>query len=230
VDGGALLESYEAVNGYLRGLDLGEQPVADNLIFKVASHVLDVIVESYGRREIEELDMLSLFDDALRHHGWHLDPHVVRELLQREHAAYARHLLVPEATMSTLQELRARGYALGMVSNATVPGPMMRGDLELLGLSDLISAATFSSEAGVRKPHPDIFQRTLDQLQIDPAACVFVGDRLREDVRGSRRLGMQPVLTHEFRQEHPTADEPVPVITRFAEILDVLDSLEAPPP
>jgi HAD superfamily hydrolase (TIGR01549 family) len=227
VESGALLTSYRDIHEYLAQLGLGTQPVSEDLMLRVSTRALDLIVASYERGEIEELDMLTLFDEALRHHGWHLEPELVWELLRREHAAFATHLRVPPETLAALTELRRRGYLLGIVSNATLPGSIMREDLDLLGLTPLIDAATFSSEAGVRKPDRRIFDAVLDALELDPRTCLFVGDRLKEDVGGSRALGMRAVLTHEFRQETPAPDHAVPVIERLPELLGLLDGQRA---
>ena len=106
VESGALLASYADVHAYLARLGLGSQPVDDDLMLRVSTRALDLIVASYERGEIEELDMLTLFDEALRHHGWSLEPELVWELLRREHAAFAGHLRVPPATLDALAELR----------------------------------------------------------------------------------------------------------------------------
>jgi HAD superfamily hydrolase (TIGR01549 family) len=221
VEDGALLTSYREVHEYIDGLGLGSQPVAEDLMLRVARRTVEVITISYERGEIDELDMLTLFDEALRHHGWHLEPELVQDLMRREHAAYAQHLLLRPETEGALRTLRARGYPLGIVSNATLPGELMREDLDLLGLDKLVDVAVFSSELGVRKPDRRIFEAALEALELDPRVCLFVGDRLKEDVGGSSALGMRPVLTHEFRQEPPQSG--VPVLDRFPQVLELLD-------
>jgi putative hydrolase of the HAD superfamily len=218
VESGALLKSYQEVHEFMRSHGLSGQPPAEDLMLQVSQHAMNLVIESYDRGEIEELDMLTLFDESFRHHGYHLDPAAVRDLLRREHAAYAQHLLLPQGTADTLRALRRSGYPIGIVSNATIPGQLMREDLDLLGLDRLVDAAVFSSEVGVRKPDRRIFEAVLDTLGVDPRHCLFVGDRLKEDVGGSRALGMHPVLTHEFRQEVPPPGESAPVITRVPEI------------
>ena len=37
----------------------------------------------------------------------------------------------------------------------------------------------------MRKPHPAIFERALEALEVEPEQALFVGDRLYEDVRGA---------------------------------------------
>ena len=73
-----------------------------------------------------------------------------------------------------------------------------------MGLAERLDAAVFSSEVGVRKPHPSIFEAALAQLEVDPEDAVFVGDRRYEDVRGAKELGMTTVQALWFRAD---ADE-----------------------
>jgi putative hydrolase of the HAD superfamily len=72
-----------------------------------------------------------------------------------------------------------------------------------------LDVAVFSSEVGLRKPHPTIFLRALEQLGVEPARALFVGDRLYEDVLGAGRLGMTTMQAVWFRaDEHPDGAEP----------------------
>lgn len=78
-----------------------------------------------------------------------------------------------------------------------------------MGIAERIDYAVFSSEVGKRKPHPAIFERALDALDVVPADALFVGDRLYEDVRGAAELGMKTVQAVWFRaDEHPDGAEP----------------------
>ena len=78
-----------------------------------------------------------------------------------------------------------------------------------MGVGERIDFAVFSSEIGKRKPHPAIFERALEALDVRPEEAVFVGDRLYEDVRGAGELGMKTVQAVWFRaDEHPDGREP----------------------
>jgi putative hydrolase of the HAD superfamily len=76
----------------------------------------------------------------------------------------------------------------------------------------------------VRKPHPRIYQAALTRLGVPAAGAVFVGDRLKEDVRGPKEVGMRAVLTRQFRQEDPrdAAVPPDAVIASLGELPAVL--------
>ena len=98
---------------------------------------------------------------------------------------------------------------LGLVSNAFDPGWLLHRDLEQMGLEERLDFSVFSSEVGMRKPHPAIFERALEALEVEPERTLFVGDRLYEDVRGAAEVGMTTVQALWFRaDEHPDGAEP----------------------
>jgi putative hydrolase of the HAD superfamily len=93
-----------------------------------------------------------------------------------------------------LAALSRRGLRLGLVCNTgRTPGRMLRIVLERLGLSRHLGVLTFSDEVGLRKPHPEIFLRTLAPLDAAPAAAAHIGDDVTTDVGGARRLGMRAI-------------------------------------
>ena len=47
--------------------------------------------------------------------------------------------------------------------------------------------------AGWMKPHEQIYRRALAQANVAPEDAVMVGDRLRADVWGAKRLGLRAV-------------------------------------
>src|SRR5436309_823923 len=62
------------------------------------------------------------------------------------------------------------------------------------GLDGLVDVMVTSAQAGARKPHPRIFERTLEKCRVtDPAEVVFVGDSWGPDVEGPSAMGMRPV-------------------------------------
>src|SRR6476660_3004784 len=78
-----------------------------------------------------------------------------------------------------------------------------------MGLAERLVLSVFSSEVGMRKPHPAIVERALEALEVEPENTLFVGDRLFEDVRGAAELGMTTVQALWYRaDEHPDGAEP----------------------
>ncbi len=88
-------------------------------------------------------------------------------------------------------------------------------------------AAVVSSEGGqCYKPEPRLFEIVLNELQADPAECVYVGDKQFEDVKGARNAGMSVVWINR-RAEPINPDLPAPdaQVRDLLELPAVLDGL-----
>jgi putative hydrolase of the HAD superfamily len=158
---------------------------------------------------IEEIEYPGLVVRLLGDFDISVDDEQLGRFLQAEHAAWEPARRLGRDTHALLESLRDLGLKLGLVSNAFDPGWLLRGDLDRMRLSQRLDVAVFSSEVGKRKPHPEIFERALGSLEVEPAQALFVGDRLYEDVRGAGELGMTTVQALWFRaDEHPDGGEP----------------------
>jgi HAD superfamily hydrolase (TIGR01509 family) len=95
-------------------------------------------------------------------------------------------------TLSTLAELRRRGYALGVVTNRLWGGELFLEDLRLIGLLDYfdLKHVAISGDLGIRKPNPHIFQYALNAFQVKPQEAAMIGDSLSADVLGAQPLGI----------------------------------------
>jgi putative hydrolase of the HAD superfamily len=158
---------------------------------------------------VEEIEYPGLVRQLLGDFGVELDDEELSRFLEAEHAAWDPARRLAAHTHALLETLRERGLKLGLVSNAFDPGWLLHRDLEQMGLAGRLDFSVFSSEVGMRKPHPAIFERALDALGVEPGQALFVGDRLYEDVRGAGELGMTTVQALWFRaDEHPDGREP----------------------
>jgi putative hydrolase of the HAD superfamily len=158
---------------------------------------------------LEEIEYPGLVRELLGHFGIELTEEELGRFLEAEHAAWEPARVLGSTTHALLESLRSRGLRLGLVSNAFDPGWLLHRDLEQMGIAERIDHAVFSSEVGKRKPHPEIFERALEALEVAPGEALFVGDRLYEDVRGAAQVGMTTVQAVWFRaDEHPDGGEP----------------------
>jgi putative hydrolase of the HAD superfamily len=158
---------------------------------------------------IEEIEYPGLVRQCLQDMGVEIDDAALDRFLEAEHAAWEPARVLATTTHGLLDSLRVRGLKLALVSNAFDPGWLLHRDLEQMGLAQRLDFSVFSSEVGLRKPHPAIFERALSALGAEPADALFVGDRLYEDIRGAGELGMTTVQALWFRaDEHPDGREP----------------------
>jgi putative hydrolase of the HAD superfamily len=196
-----LLACYGEIRQMLASEAERDLPEAVELVESLSRRVGAMVEESYRNAELEELDIVDLFETALGALDLRLRRDLIRRVAELEHRAMASRLEVPSKNLDVLRALRDLGLRIGLVSNAHFLPELMREDIDRLGIAQYVDDAVFSAEIGVRKPHPAIFLKVLKELDVQPAAAVFVGDRVRDDIGGAKGLGMRAVLTRQFRQE-----------------------------
>ncbi len=104
--------------------------------------------------------------------------------------------------------LREQGIRVGVLSNTIWSRDYHRGLFARDGVLGLIDGDVYTSELAVVKPHPEAFLAAAEAVGSPPQDCVYVGDRLFEDVHGPRQVGMRTV--HIPHSEVP-ADQTVAV-------------------
>lgn len=112
-----------------------------------------------------------------------------------------------------LQDLRARGAGVLVVSNFDA---RVRAVLTALELAPLIDQITISSEAGAAKPDPAIFATALAAGGLAAAEVLHVGDTAREDFAAARAAGIPVLLVggEELAAEAPNA----PRVARLGDV------------
>jgi putative hydrolase of the HAD superfamily len=174
-----------------------------------------------------ELVYEEVVAEALAACGTPVGPDLARAAVEAEHRGWAsaRHLH-PEAHW-LLEEVRARGLRIAIVSNTFDPPDLLHADLAAEGVTERVDAVVFSSGVGRRKPAPEIYRAALHELGVEPENALFVGDRVREDVQGPAALGMRTCLVTYFRVDggdHGLADV---VAASPAEVLAAVDGVVA---
>ncbi len=96
---------------------------------------------------------------------------------------------------STLEELKARGMRLGVLSNWDFRLPVA---LEETGLAHLFDFVLTSAGAGSEKPKREIFEKGLALARrfapnLATRDCYYVGDHYEKDVLGARAAGLSPL-------------------------------------
>src|SRR5438034_11379039 len=115
---------------------------------------------------------------------------MVQQIHELEYRAIVSVRTVPPENLEALSALRARGLKLGLVSNAHFLPSLMLEDFERLGLTRYMDAIVTSSQLGVRKPHPAIFERVLAELGVPREWTLVVGDEGRDAVEVPNATGM----------------------------------------
>ena len=149
-------------------------------------------------------------------------------LLASYRKEWAPHTFTDPAASEVLRYLRAKNIRTGVLSNTLWPGGWHDDVFSRDGVLHLIDGAVYSSEIEWAKPHRQAFISAMTAVgAADPARCVFVGDRPRDDIHGAKSLGMKAVLVP--HSEVPPCGEAKPdaVISRLSDLPAVVESWSA---
>ncbi len=99
--------------------------------------------------------------------------------------------------------------------------------LDSAGLGEHFEVVVDSKLAGVEKPDPRIFRAALEQLGIEPAAALYVGDVYEVDVVGARAAGLDAALVGSDTAAAPTGVPWSPSVSDLVNTL--LETGQLPP-
>lgn len=92
-----------------------------------------------------------------------------------------------EGVADAVRKLREK-YRLGIIANQPAAAEDV---LRERGLLDLFEVRAISESLGVEKPNPEIFEWALREAGVEPGEALMVGDRIDNDIRPAKALGMR---------------------------------------
>lgn len=177
--------------------------------------------EAVGHWRVALDDARTLIvESALEAEGW--DTSLARDIALEYAAHHREHSKLFEDTVETLEELRAAGYKLGMITNGH--GVPQRAKINAHDLARHMDAIVIEGEFGKGKPAGEVFEHAMASLRVGPHESWHVGDNLYADVGGAKAAGMHAVWIHRERLE-PREDIPVRpdrVIAHLRELREIL--------
>ena len=141
-----------------------------------------------------EIDSFRALQRWCTSQGYPNDDESIRELIWMWYQPVIPRSTVAADVIPALRQLQEDGLRLATVSNTLLPGCVLDRHLEMVGLKQFFPVRIYSSEVGYRKPKKIIFQAALDALHLPADACLFVGDLVKTDIKGARRMGMTTIL------------------------------------
>ena len=123
--------------------------------------------------------------------------------------------------------LRDEGLKIGVLSNTIWPREVHVGIFERDGVAHLIDGDVYTSEVPWTKPSPEVFRAAMAAVGVtDPSRCVYVGDRLFDDVWGAQNAGLRtiyvPHSTIPVAQIGHSLGEPDATVQSLAQVADVI--------
>jgi putative hydrolase of the HAD superfamily len=189
---------------------------------RAALHAAGATVWGRSRDHQQSATIADLFHEA----GLEHDP----ALLTAYREFWEPHTYTDPEVRPTFERLHGDGVKVGVLSNTIWPREWHVAFFERDGVYDLIDGDVYTSEIPWTKPSPQAFAAALEAVgAVDPARCVYVGDRLFDDVWGAQQTGLKaihiPLSAIPSAQHGHTEGRPDGVVHALSEIPGLLESL-----
>lgn len=128
-----------------------------------------------------------------------------------------------DGAVALLDELNRMDIRTAVISNLDFSGYLLKERLNQLLPNNRFEFVIASSDYGVRKPQPLLFEVGIRKSGLHPQDIWYVGDKYNVDVVGSASVGMTPVL---FRgKPDGNAPEHMITITAYEQLTELLKKL-----
>jgi FMN phosphatase YigB (HAD superfamily) len=171
-----------------------------------------------------------ILQELLSEQGYpELPKDVLERALRAMYAVSQAHWQAELDGKPTLQALQARGYRLGMISNAGNDTDVQTL-VDKLGIRSYFDVILTSAAQGIRKPNPLIFQQALLRWGAAPEQAVMVGDTLNADILGAQNASIYGIwitrrANQTASQKHLETIRPDATIAALSELPGLLENL-----
>lgn len=141
-----------------------------------------------------EPDLSLVFSELFRQKGVSCDRTMARQIAITFRALSRKFLRAYECVHETLQELKARGKGVYLLSNAQTD--FTRPEIEMMGLTKYFDGIFISSEVGYKKPSKEFYNKLLSTYGLNPKECLMVGNDESADIQGAHFSGMDSLYIH----------------------------------
>ncbi len=186
-DWGGTLTRWHDVDFHAESLALARAAVgADVEVSQARLHEANQTIWGRSRDHQQSATVADLFTEA----GLEHDP----DLLTAYYEFWEPHTLTDPEVGPLFEALRTGGVKVGVLSNTIWPRAWHEDFFRRDGVLDLIDGDVYTSEIAWTKPSPEAFRAAMAAVgATDPARCVYVGDRLFDDVWGAQNAGLRAI-------------------------------------
>jgi putative hydrolase of the HAD superfamily len=186
---GSIFESYKSLAKSL--IDSGIRIDIEAFAAKYG----EIMTANYRQREIDLVERpVELFvQQALEFFGYKdISLSAIKQAISEMFIVTESGWHVEPDAHDTLKQLRSSRYRLGLISNASNM-PDINRLIDNHKLRPYFECISVSAEEKIRKPDPQIFNRTLMRMGVKPENAVMVGDTLQADILGAHSAGMRGI-------------------------------------
>lgn len=177
--------------------------------------------------EYHEINLLSVFCEMLSSRG--VDTSVAPALASEFRRLSMVYIRAFRGVKTMLRSLRSVGRVY-LLSNAQ--SCFTVDELRSTGLYDLFDGIIISSDVGVKKPSPKIFEIAFEKFGISAENSIYVGNDMRDDILGASGVGMRTLYIETTQSgSYPELNIPEPTFrvnnhTEMKKLLLTLSSVD----
>lgn len=158
----------------------------------------------------------------LRKYDMELDLDMCIRALDIFYTEYRNTVWVEENIHQTLENIRQKGYRIGVISNSRLYDEVMINCFKKVGLAKYIDIFTFSYYLKICKPNRELFEIALDRMEANPEEAIMIGDNLQSDIEPAQKLGLTVIWFNKNLISNDTDIKPDNEIFKLKELIDLL--------
>jgi len=155
-----------------------------------------------------DLDVNEYWVNRMKTFGVNLTPEQIAKIVVVDSKSWSR---LNPLSVEWVKQLQATGFQLAVLSN--MPLDLKNYLVAHLDLFSHFQHLIFSCDVHLVKPEPEIYQRCLNALQLDPQEILFLDDKI-ENIEAAQKLGIHSLLVDSIENAIARArdqfDLPVP--------------------
>lgn len=140
--------------------------------------------------------------------------------------AFGRVAVKFDYTLPLLENLKAQGLKIGLITNGT--HALQYKKLDMTGLRYVFDEIIVSGDVLTDKPDREIFLMMCEKLGLSPEQCVYVGDNRKNDVDGGNSAGMKTIWLTSANIHQDGKTQPDAVIGSLTELPEAIEKLKNP--
>lgn len=133
------------------------------------------------------------------------------------------HIKLYPGVREALEELRAQGHRLWLLTNAQ--RVFTAYELRALKLDKCFDGIYISSDYGCRKPDRRFFEALIDGRGLVPGECLMIGNDMTTDIKGAKNAGFDTLYIHSNLSPKEDVDGPADYRVEGADWKEILKEL-----
>jgi len=194
--------------------------------FSADLHRLLEIARQKKQREMIEVPLRTVLTECFRRLGYENDEGTVEAGLEVFYGTLLEDRRLIDGAREMLASLKGR-CSLGLISDVAwgLPSEYPLRDMHDYAIDGFFDDMVFSTDVGLRKPHPRIFKISLDNLSVSNEEAVYVGNSLQADIKGALNVGIRSILKRSSYYFPDDSIVPDAIIDDWSELEGALSDL-----